>query len=158
MKNIAFNTFIMAFALFFHSPACDARHLSNVSVATSGNGGISSMRTLYSEPIYTTADEMPQFPGGAEALYGYIKKEIRYPQKCRKAKIEGCTSVIFVVTSKGRITDVKVRQSSGNKKLDREAVRVVRKMPRFTPAKLNNENVSVMLTLPVVFKLDEQDL
>ena len=88
-------------------------------------------------------------------LFEYIKNAIRYPKKCREARIEGRTSVIFVVTSKGKVKDVKVRKSSGNKKLDKEALRVIRKMPRLTPAILEGKNVSVMLTVPVAFRLDE---
>lgn len=112
------------------------------------------MRSRHTEPIYTIADEMPEFPEGTSALLDYIKNAIRYPQKCREANIEGRTYVIFVVTSKGKITDVRVQKSCGNKRLDKETIRVVRKMPKMKPAKLNGENVSVMLTVPVTFKLD----
>lgn len=144
--------------LLLHSTACNAQEISNVSIGVTNNGysGISSTRAHYSEPIYTTADEMPRFPGGEEALFEYIKNAIRYPKKCREAGIEGRTSVIFVVTSKGKVKDVKVRKSSGNKKLDKEALRVIRKMPRLTPAVLDGKNVSVMLTVPVTFRIDEE--
>lgn len=127
----------------------------SVNVTSNGYSGTSSTRTHYDEPIYTTADEMPRFPGGEETLFEYIKNAIRYPKKCREARIEGRTSVIFVVTSKGKVKDVKVRKSSGNKKLDKEALRVIRKMPRLTPAIIEGKNVSVMLTVPVTFRLDE---
>ena len=157
MNRITAVTIVAICLLLFHSTACDAQEISNVSVnvTSNGYGGTSSTRTHYNEPIYTTADEMPRFPGGEEALFEYIKNAIRYPKKCREARIEGRTSVIFVVPSKGKVKDVKVRKSSGNKKLDKEALRVIRKMPRLTPAILEGKNVSVMLTVPVAFRLDE---
>lgn len=153
MKGATLTAFITTLILF-HSLACDAQEIGNVNISVNGNSGITSMRSRYTEPIYTIADEMPEFPGGINALLDYIKNAIRYPQKCREANIEGRTYVIFVVTSKGRITDVRVQKSSGNKRLDKEALRVVRKMPKMKPAKLDGENVSVMLTVPVTFKLD----
>ena len=158
MNRITAVTIVAICLLLFHSTACDAQEINNVSVNVTSNGysGTSSTRTHYNEPIYTTADEMPRFPGGEEALFEYIKNAIRYPKKCREARIEGHTSVIFVVTSKGKVKDVKVRKSSGNKKLDKEALRVIRKMPRLTPAILEGKNVSVMLTVPVTFRLDEE--
>lgn len=54
---------------------------------------------------------------------------MKYPEKCREANIEGYTSVIFVVASKGKVKDVRVQESSGNNRLDKEAVRIIRKMP-----------------------------
>lgn len=157
MNRITTAIIIAIYLLLLHSTACNAQGISNVSINVTSNGysGTSSTRTHYNEPIYTTADEMPRFPGGEEALFEYIKSAIRYPKKCREARIEGRTSVIFVVTSKGKIKDIKVRKSSGNKKLDKEALRVIRKMPRFTPAILDGKNVSVMLVVPVTFRLDE---
>lgn len=158
MNRITATIIVAICLLLFHSTACDAQEISSVSVNVTSNGysGTSSTRTHYNEPIYTTADEMPRFPGGEEALFEYIKNAIRYPKKCREARIEGCTSVIFVVTSKGKVKDVKVRKSSGNKKLDKEALRVIRKMPRLTPAVLEGKNVSVMLTVPVTFRIDKE--
>ncbi|MBQ8365712.1 MAG: energy transducer TonB [Bacteroidaceae bacterium] len=157
MKAFTFNSLIIISAILFHSLACNAQDISNVRVSVNSNGHTSSMRAYHNEPIYTTADVMPEFAGGEDSLFDYIKQAIKYPKKCREANIEGCTSVIFVVTSKGKVKDVRVRESSGNKKLDKEAVRVIRKMPQLAPAKLNNENVSVMLTVPVKFKIDNQD-
>lgn len=157
MKAFTFNSLIIISVILFHSLASNAQEISNIKVTANGNEHTTSMRTYYSEPIYTTADKMPEFPGGENALFDHIRQTIKYPEKCREANIEGCTSVIFVVTSKGKVKDVKVRESSGNKKLDKEAVRVIRKMPQLIPAKLNNEDVSVMLTVPVKFRLNNQD-
>lgn len=156
MKGSILPIFITTLILF-HSLPCNAQEISGVNISITANGySGTTIRNHYSEPIYTTADEMPEFPGGTSALLSYIKNAIRYPKKCREANIEGRTDVIFVVTSKGRITDVKVQKSSGNKKLDKEALRVIRKMPKMKPAKLNDKNVSVMLAVPVTFRLNNQ--
>ena len=103
--------------------------------------------------VYEVVEVQPEFPGGMRALMYYLKKNIRYPKKCYKAGIEGRSYINFVVTKEGKIKDVRVTKSSGHKLLDKEAIRVVKKMPRWKPGKLRGEAVNVRYTLPVTFKL-----
>ena len=107
---------------------------------------------FYTDVEYIT---QPEFPGGMRALYDYMKNELRYPKKCRKAKIEGRSLVKYIVEKDGRITDVEILASSGNKQLDKEAVRVIKKMPRWIPATQDNAPVRSVFALPVIFNLDE---
>lgn len=109
------------------------------------------------DTVYEIVEQMPEFPGGMKALMEYLKKEIRYPKKYLKEGIEGRVFIHFIVTSTGKIKRVSVIKSSGNKKLDKEAVRVVKKMPRWIPGKHGRKNVSVKFTLPVTFRLDNSN-
>ena len=78
-------------------------------------------------------EQQPEFPGGMRALMDYLKKEIRYPKKCSASGIEGRAFVRFIVEKNGKIKKVELARSSGNSLLDNEAIRVVKKMPRWNP-------------------------
>lgn len=103
--------------------------------------------------VYQVVEHMPQFPGGSNGLMAYLRNSIIYPQEARDAGIQGKCIVTFVVDSNGKIKDVRVQKSSGNETLDKESVRVVESMPRWTPGKQNGKNVAVQYTLPIMFRL-----
>ncbi len=94
-----------------------------------------------------------EYPGGVPAMMRFLSTKIKYPKGAQEKHEEGKTHVQFVVKSDGAIDYVQIANSSGSKALDDEAVRVVKSMPRWTPAQMNGKNVSTMFTLPVVFKL-----
>ena len=99
------------------------------------------------------AEQMPEFPGGMPALMEFLQNEIRYPKKCREAGIEGRTVITFVVKKNGKIKNIEVARSSGNKQLDKEAIRVIKKMPKWKPGMQDGKNVNVLFALPITFKL-----
>ena len=94
----------------------------------------------------------PQFPGGDAALISFLNENIKYPPKAVQDKVEGKVIVQFMVKKTGKIDDVKVLRSV-RKDLDDEAVRVVKMMPDFIPAKQNGEVADMPYTIPVSFKL-----
>lgn len=106
------------------------------------------------EPTFDLASvqEQPEFPGGVEAMYKYLGKNTKYPQMEQDAGITGKVYVEFVVSNTGAITDVTLKRgvSSG---LDKEALRVVKAMPPWTPGKMNGKPVKVRYILPVSFIL-----
>lgn len=104
------------------------------------------------DTIYRSVEQMPRFPGGEAALMKYINSHINYPTAAAMNKIEGNVIVQFVVKKDGSIGEVKVVRSV-EKNLDREAVRVIKSLPKFTPGRQNGEAVNVWYTLPVPFKL-----
>lgn len=116
------------------------------------------------EPIYPTAqevqiyevvDETAQFPGGQEALKKYIKDNLKFPQTAIEMGIEGKCYLKFIVSENGFISNVKVLRGVVDcPECDREAIRVVKSMPKFTPGKINGKAVNSTFTLPVPFKLD----
>ncbi|MBL7964102.1 MAG: energy transducer TonB [Flavobacteriales bacterium] len=105
-------------------------------------------------PIFTRVEQMPQFPGGEEALLRYLNNTVQYPEMEAKAGIQGKVYVQFTVGKEGSISDVKVMRGVQNGPgLDREAVRAIQAMPKWSPGKMNGRPVSVRYTLPVIFML-----
>ncbi len=104
------------------------------------------------EEIFRSVEQMPQFPGGEAALMKYLQSHINYPPMAAENNIQGRVVVQFVVDKTGKVGEVKVVRSV-DKDLDREAVRVCKSLPKFTPGRQNGQAVSVWYTLPVTFKL-----
>ena len=102
--------------------------------------------------IFDVVDERPSFPGGDAALMQWLSSNIKYPVIAAENGIQGRVIVQFVISRTGVIRDAKVLRGV-DPALDREAVRVVRSMPRWTPGKQNNTPVNVRYTLPITFRL-----
>jgi protein TonB len=102
--------------------------------------------------VFDVVEEMPQFPGGPNALFEYLSKNIKYPVVAEENGVQGRVIVTFVVERDGSITDVKVVKSV-DPSLDKEATRVVKSMPHWIPGKQNGSAVRVKYTVPVTFRL-----
>ena len=105
-----------------------------------------------SNKVFDVVEEMPHFPGGAAALQAFLSSNTKYPVVAQENGVQGRVIVSFVVERDGSITDVRVVRSV-DPSLDREASRVVRSMPRWSPGKQNGSAVRVKYTVPVVFRL-----
>lgn len=104
------------------------------------------------EEVFQSVEQMPQFPGGEAELLKWISSHLKYPTMAMENGIQGRVVVRFVVTKDGSIGEVVVARSK-DPDLDREAIRVVKALPKFIPGKMNGQPVSVWYTLPVNFKL-----
>ena len=102
--------------------------------------------------VFDVVEQMPQYKGGYQALMDYLNKSIKYPVIAEENGIQGRVVCTFVVERDGSITDVKVVRSV-DPSLDKEAVRVLKAMPKWIPGKQNGSAVRVKFTLPVTFKL-----
>ena len=102
--------------------------------------------------VFDVVEQMPQFPGGPQALFEYLSKNIKYPVVAEENGIQGRVIVTFVVERDGSITDVKVAKSV-DPSLDKEAMRVVKSMPHWIPGRQNGSPVRVKYTVPVTFRL-----
>ena len=102
--------------------------------------------------VFDVVEQMPQYKGGDAALMDYLNKSIKYPVIAEENGIQGRVVCTFVVERDGSITDVKVVRSV-DPSLDKEAVRVLKAMPKWIPGKQNGSAVRVKFTLPVTFKL-----
>ena len=102
--------------------------------------------------VFEVVEQQPQFPGGQEALMKYLSEHIKYPPMAAENNIQGRVVVQFVVTKTGSIGEVKVVRGK-DPDLDKEAVRVVKSLPKFIPGKMNGHPVNVWFTLPVNFRL-----
>ena len=101
---------------------------------------------------YEEPDVLPEFPGGLEALMNYLGDHIKYPKMAEKNNVQGRVVVRFVVQKTGKVGKVEVLESVDDD-LAEEAVRVVKKLPDFTPGLVNDEPVNVWFTLPINFKM-----
>lgn len=104
--------------------------------------------------IFTVVEEMPEFPGGTGELMKFIQSNIRYPEMEKEAGISGKCYVKFVVESDGTVSNVEMLKGvPGGPGLDKEAMRVVKAMPKFKPGKQNGRPVRVYFNLPINFQL-----
>lgn len=113
--------------------------------------------SLQNEKIYNTVEEMPQFPGGEDALRKYITNTVEYPEIALQKGIQGKVLVSFIVTKKGNVANAKI-VGSVEPSLDKESLRVINSLPQWKPGKHRGETVNVNYTLPINFELGPQKI
>lgn len=101
--------------------------------------------------IWTKVEVQPEYPGGYEAMFRFIRKNMTYPRAAVKQKIQGVVYVVFVVEPDGSISGVRTLKGI-SKECDLEAERVVSMMPKWKPGQVNDQNVSVRFVLPIKFR------
>lgn len=104
------------------------------------------------EQIFDVVEENPEFIGGMAKLYEYLGKNIQYPEMAKENGIQGKVFVQFVVWKDGTIKDIRVVKGV-HKTLDIEALRVIQKMPIWSPGKQRGKNVNTRFTLPIKFRI-----
>ena len=97
-------------------------------------------------------EQLPEYPGGMSAFIEWLTKNLKYPESARAQKVQGKVVVSFIINKDGSISDAKVAKSA-DALLDREAMRVIRLMPKWKPGIQNNEPCRTMFAVPIVFKL-----
>ena len=102
--------------------------------------------------VFDVVEQMPAFPGGQQELMNFLMKNVKYPKEATDKGIEGRVIVQFVVDKDGSVVEPKVVKSV-SPELDQEALRVVKKMPKWQPGKQNGEVVRVKYHIPVSFRL-----
>ena len=105
-----------------------------------------------SQPIFTVVETMPQFPGGDAALLQFLAKSIKYPVIAQENGIQGRVICAFVVNRDGSIVDAEVLRGV-DPSLDKEALRVINTMPKWSPGKQRGKPVRVKYTVPITFRL-----
>lgn len=133
-KNVSLKVALMMFVLLF-------------SFMTS------TAQTKKNDMLFSVVEVMPQYPGGQIAMLKYIMENMKYPEQAMKKGIQGRVAVRFIVEKDGSISDVKPIHSV-HTLLDKEAVRVVKSMPKWSPGKQNGKPVRVQLIVPIMFKLN----
>lgn len=126
------------------------------------NGEVLKAKEVIAEPeppkheeenkVFDIVEQQPMFPGGHTALMKYLSEHTKYPVVAQENGVQGRVTVQFVVEKDGSISDVHVLRGV-DPSLDKEAVRVVKSMPRWTPGKQNGINVRVNYRVPVLFRL-----
>lgn len=102
--------------------------------------------------VFEFVEQMPEFPGGTEALMNYLRKSLRYPETARENNIQGKVIVQFVIDEVGEVSQAKVLRGIGHG-CDEEALRVVLSMPSWKPGKQNGKPVKTRMNLPISFVL-----
>ena len=104
------------------------------------------------QQIFTVVETMPEFPGGMGALMQYLAKSIKYPVIAQENGIQGRVTCTFVINKDGSIVDAQVLRGI-DPSLDKEALRVINAMPKWSPGKQRGKPVRVKYTVPVTFRL-----
>ena len=107
------------------------------------------------EEIFVAVEQQAEFPGGTAAMMKWLSNNVRYPESAQQNDIQGRVIVKFVVEKDGSIGHAEILKGV-DRDLDREAIRVVKKMPRWQPGKNNGVAVRSYFNLPVVFRLQNQ--
>jgi protein TonB len=113
---------------------------------------ITSKPTEEQTKVFTYVEQMPSFPGGESALMRYIAEHLRYPSAAQDQGIQGVVMLRFVVEGTGQFGDVQILKSL-DPSCDREAIRVVKSLPRFVPGRQQGRPVNVWFQLPIRFVL-----
>ena len=103
------------------------------------------------EEVLSYAEVMPEFPGGMPEMVKYLLENMIYPEEMKENGIEGRIFVQFVVTKTGNVEDVTIAR--GIDGLNREAIRLVKQMPNWSPGKNNGKEVNVKMVIPIRFSL-----
>ncbi|MBR5911171.1 MAG: M56 family metallopeptidase [Bacteroidales bacterium] len=110
--------------------------------------------TSEEDTVFQIVSEMPEFPGGVEAMMNYIAENVKYPEKAKEKGISGRVFVGFIVEKDGSVTSAKVLRGIGGD-CDEEAARVISSMPKWKPGKQKGEPVRVSYQIPINFKLND---
>ncbi len=107
------------------------------------------------EEIFVAVEQQAEFPGGMPALMKWLSNNIRYPEAAQQNDVQGRVIVKFVVEKDGSVSQAQIVKGV-DKDLDKEALRVVNKMPKWQAGKNNGVAVRSYFTLPVNFRLQQQ--
>lgn len=95
---------------------------------------------------------MPEFDGGEKAMFKYLSREVRYPEKATNQGIQGVVRVIFIVDKSGQLKDLKIYKGV-DPSLNYEAIRVIEKMSGWKPGKIDGEIAETKFIIPIKFVL-----
>jgi len=102
--------------------------------------------------FYIVSEKQPEFPGGVDAMRKFLGDNIQYPDAAKAANIQGTVHLFFIVEKDGSISNIEVVRSIGGG-CDEEAIRVIKKMPRWSPGMQQMKPVRVRLSIPIGFRL-----
>lgn len=142
---------------FNHNVVIRADGMKNLSLPIShffqGEEGFNiTMQPKNGLEIYSSVEIMPEFPGGMKAFQQYLNKNLEYPEKAKRAKKEGVVVVQFVVETNGAISDPRIARHLETS-MDSAAWRLIKDMPRWSPASDYGMKVRCKYSLPIAFKI-----
>ena len=114
---------------------------------------VEAQDVIKDEDVVAVADEMPNFPGGTKALIDNVYSKIEYPADAVAKKVEGRVIVRFIVTKSGEAVQPSISKGL-YPSIDKEVLRVVKNLPKFSPGKLKGQPVNVWYAIPITFKIN----
>lgn len=136
-----------------------------VQASNFGDEGGTSDEVFDEEIPFAVIEQIPIFPGCEnvpkskqlecfqEQMTKHIRKNQQYPERAMEQEIQGRVSVLFIIAKDGSITDIQVKGPKGGELLEKEAERVISKLPKFKPGLQRGKPVKVKYSQPIVFKL-----
>ena len=108
---------------------------------------------MYDEPLdFRVVEDLPQFPGGAVEFMKWLTKNLKYPAVAQQRKVQGRVVAQFIVNRDGSVSDIQVVEKL-SAECDREALRVLRMMPKWQPGVMDAKPCRTKVCIPIVFKL-----
>lgn len=104
------------------------------------------------DEVFVIVEEQAEFPGGMEAMYAYIVKNLKYPEAAKEKGIEGRVFVSFIIEKDGSISNILVKRAIGGG-CEEAAVEMIKNMPKWKPGKQRGKPVRCQFTLPIKFEL-----
>lgn len=132
------------------------------AVVSTGDGGVPGPAepavvepTPPAEPAeFITAEVMPAYAGGLQAAYKFISKNLRYPRAAQRNGTEGTVFVTFVINKEGKVTNMSILKGI-SEECDKEAMRVIGLLDKWTPGSQNHRAVNVRMTIPIKFQIEK---
>jgi protein TonB len=147
---------LLPFSLFAQQPPPpppgNSQTPSQISRQMDGSSEEVPVPVQTDDEIFTFVEVMPEFPGGRDAMNTFIGKNLRYPADALEAKLQGTVFITFIVNKDGSISQIIVLRGV-SPSLDKEAIRVVKSMPKWRPGSMNGKTVRTQFNLPVKFSL-----
>jgi periplasmic protein TonB len=141
-------------------PSSEVTYTTGPETGTSEPGNVTDEPGVGTEPaiesaptIFTYVEKMPEYEGGYEAMFKFLRKNVKYPRKAQQRGSEGTVYVKFVISADGSITNVEIEKGF-DKDCDAEAMRVISLMDKWHAGIQNGTAVSVRKILPITFKLN----
>lgn len=138
---------LIASAIMIAAPSIGSSQICRVSAGCNANGG-KSYKEVYE---YDYVEEKPAFPGGGTAMINFINEKRQYPKEAYNKGIEGRVTCAFVVNTDGSISNLSVMKGV-EESLNNEAIRILSKMPAWTPGKMGGQPVPVRVICCVPFR------
>jgi len=107
-------------------------------------------------PVFTSVEQVPEFPGGVDAFMKYLAQSIRYPQTAREQKVQGRVIISFIVEKDGSLSDIHAARGVSTE-IDAEAIRVISASPSWKPGIQNGHPVRVAYSVPISFTLEDSE-
>ena len=130
--------------------------ISMISVFSLNVNAQEEKETNSKDIIFTVVEEGAEFIGGIDKMMEFLAKNILYPQAAKENRTRGKVIISFIVEKDGSISDIRIIRSLGFG-CDEEAVRVIKLMPKWKPAKQREKNVRYQYILPIRFNLTEEE-